>query len=290
MSVYTDTKATTDHGSREGVKPSLIVLHHAAMTGSIDALVNLMMPGGRTVSAHAAIKDREIVSVVPESRRSYSLGAAVFERRVLSAECVNSTAAPNWLLSSETHESIAQWVADVSMRHGITPHRDGLAKSWTVIGHREAYTIHGAGYATACPGGMRLDWIVDRAQQIIREKTQPKEQDMRNFVNTATYVSGKAVKGTKAMTVFGDGTYVEYLRDPANPVEPAKLFMEAVGSGHKELTGKFYDALKGELRPRPTAPVTGGGTVDLGPVLDAVAKIPTAEQNGAAARAAIVKP
>jgi murein DD-endopeptidase MepM/ murein hydrolase activator NlpD len=40
-------------------------------------------------------------------------------------------------------------------------------------------------------------------------------------------------------------------------------------------------------RPLPTAP--GNLSVDLAPVLDAISGLPTAEQNGAAARAAIVK-
>ena len=170
MSVYTSTKLTTDHGSRFLAKPTRIVLHHGATT-SLSDLIALMMPGGRTVSAHAAIGGREIVNVVPENRRSYSLGSALFERSILSAECVNSTGAPHWRLSDETHESIARWVADVSRRHKIKPHRDGPPSSWTVIGHREVYTIHRKGYATACPGGMRLDSIAKRAQELLGSGT-----------------------------------------------------------------------------------------------------------------------
>ena len=184
MSIYTSTRRTTDHGSRFGFKPKRVVLHHAATT-SLAVLLRLMMPGGRTVSAHAAIADDEIVSVVPESRRSFSLASSFFERNVLSAECVNSTGAPNWALSDRTHESIARWVADCSRRHGIRPHRDGNPKTWTVIGHREVYTIHRRGYATACPGGMRLDSITRRAQQILAggqlagSATEIKDNDRR---------------------------------------------------------------------------------------------------------------
>jgi len=261
MTVYTSTRLTTDHGSRFLAKPNLIVLHHGATT-SLDALIALMMPGGRKVSAHAAIGGKEIVNVVPESRRSFSLDASIFERRVLSAECVNSTLAPNYELSEETHESIAQWVADVSKRHRIWPTRaGGDPKKWTVIGHREVYTIYSAGYATVCPGGMKLDWIVARAQQIL---LPPKEEDftMRNYVNTGTYVNGKAVKGTVAMTVFGDGTYQEYLRDPANPLEPAKVFTEALQEGHQEMTDAMYNAFKANLRPRAnTTPPVGPAPV-----------------------------
>lgn len=202
MTVYTSTQLTSDHGSREGVKPSLIVLHHAATT-SLSGLIGLMMPGGRIVSAHAAIGGDEIVNTVPEDRRSYSLGAAVFERRVLSAECVNSAAAPGWPLSDATEESTARWVADVSVRRGIRPHREGDPKGWTVIGHREVFTIHGQSYATACPGGMRLDAVVARAQQIIAEQTE--EQDMAQgafFRNTTTgYVYWQEKPNTPLMHV-----------------------------------------------------------------------------------------
>lgn len=110
MAVYTSTELTTDYGSRFGVVPSLIVLHHAAST-SLAGLIALMQPGGRTVSAHAAIGGDQIVNTVPELGSSLSLGFAVFERRVLSAECVNSTLSPEWGLSDATHESIARWVA-----------------------------------------------------------------------------------------------------------------------------------------------------------------------------------
>ncbi len=205
MSVYTSTQLTTDHGSREGVKPSLIVLHHAAMT-SLPGLIGLMMPGGRTVSAHAAIGGDEIVNVVPEDRRSYSLGAAVFERRVLSAECVNSAGAPGWPLSDATHESIARWVADVATRHGIKPHRDGDPKGWTVIGHREVYTVHGQSYATACPGGMRLDAVVARAQEIIAEQIEENNMAQGAFFRNGTtgYVYWQEKPNTPLMHVSAE--------------------------------------------------------------------------------------
>ena len=184
MSIYTSTRRTTDHGSRFGFKPKRFALHHGATT-SLAGLLRLMMPGGRKVSAHAAIDGDQIVSVVPESRRSFSLASALFERDVLSAECVNSRGAPSWALSDRTHESIARWVADVCRRHSIRPHRDGKPKTWTVIGHREVYTIHRRGYATACPGGMRLDSITRRAQQILAggqlagSATEIKDNDRR---------------------------------------------------------------------------------------------------------------
>lgn len=203
MSVYTSSALTTDYGSRFGVKPDLIVPHHAAMQ-SLPGLVALMQPGGRTVSAHAAIGGSQIINTVPESERSFSLGAAVFERRVLSAECVNSAGAPGWPLADDTHESIARWVADVAQRWGIWPHRTGNPRDWTIIGHREVYTIHGQGYATACPGGMNLDWIVQRAQQIMRP-TLDKETSMPVLV---PLVVGNPPRVNGDYALVGDGGVV----------------------------------------------------------------------------------
>lgn len=196
MTVYTDVRPTTDCAPRlGGKKPNIVVLHHTAGIMTIDQLVGMMQPGGRTVSAHAAIKDRDIVSVVPESKRAYALADPTFDSRALNAECINSTGGPTWQLSDATHESIARWVADVCKRHGIRPHRSGSPKTWTVIGHREVSSIHGAGYATACPGGMRLDWIVKRARELMNP-TEPKPATEGEEPMTAAYLHAPA-EGTK---------------------------------------------------------------------------------------------
>lgn len=213
MTVYTDTRLTTDCAPRlNGQKPNIVVLHHTAGVMSIDALVGMMMPGGRTVSAHAAIKDREIVNVVPESKRAYALGDAAFDSRALNAECINSTGGPKWELSDATHESIARWVADVCKRHGIRPHREGPQRSWTVIGHREVHSIHGAGYATACPGGMRLGWIVERAQTILEQNTpRPKPKPTSKESSMPTFVPlvlGNPPRLNGDWAMIGDGGVV----------------------------------------------------------------------------------
>lgn len=259
MTVYTSTQRTTDHSTRSGVRPSLVVLHHAAMTGSVQALINLMMPGGRTVSAHAAIKDTAIVSVVPEDRRSWSLGAAVFEQRVLSVECVNSTAAPSWLLSDLTHESIARWVADVCTRHGISPHRTGPPASWTVISHGEVQTIHRQSYATACPGGMRVDWIVARAQQIMRPAPP---------ATATTPAPPKLEEETMAQGAFyrnQDTGWVYWQREPNTPLmhvdSPTWAAYSTQGNKFTNLEGRVIEGLltKWGNVTRPEQPTAAAG-------------------------------
>lgn len=253
MSVYTRTQLTTDHGPRvPEQKPNIIVLHHGALF-SLSSLLGLMMPGGRTVSAHAAIADKEIVKVVPSARRAYSLGSQSFDSRAMSTECVNNSGAPGWTLSDETHESIAQWVAEHCREFGIIPNRSGPQKSWTVIGHREVYTIWGASYATACPGGMRMGWIVNRAKQLLEPKPQPKKEEVmaKNFVNIDTYKvkpgstnadGGGAGVGTKCLTLWEGGKVELYDRSPADPHEFAKDMFEAYGA-HVEVNTATFDRL-----------------------------------------------
>jgi len=270
MTVYTRTELTTDHGSRFLAKPNLIVLHHGATT-SLKGLIATMMPGGRTVSAHAAIGGDEIVNVVPEGRRSFSLGAAIFERRVLSAECVNDTLAPAYTLSAETEESIARWVADVAKRWGIRPHREGPPKSWTVIGHREAKTIHGVSYATACPGGMQLDRIVRRAQELLAKPAGKGEEIMAtNYVNIDTYVTkpgsthkqgGRAGVGTKCLTLWEGGRVEIYDRAPADAHEMAKVMTTAFGP-HIEVKAAVFDRLARQtVGGTPTTPAVSPAAV-----------------------------
>lgn len=162
------TRETSDHGTAVR-KTRMAVLHHGALT-SLDYLLDLMQPGGRTVSANEGIKDGERVGAVPIYNRAYSLSDAYWDTQAATAECCNSRAGEPWPLSDATHESAAQFVAEAAMRDGWWPHRDGDPKTWTVIDHGEVYIIHGGSYPTACAGGMDMPRVTKRAQQIIIDK------------------------------------------------------------------------------------------------------------------------
>ncbi|MBO3663746.1 peptidoglycan recognition protein family protein [Microbacterium stercoris] len=182
MGIISGAWWTSDHSPRTR-KVGGVVLHHAAMVKqpgilvraalrlfrALANLLGLMQPGGRQVSAHVGIEDGQVVQAVPFDRRAWSLADAYWDSWAVTAECINSSA-NGWTLSAATHESIAQYVAEMARRFGFYPHRNGNPKTWTVIGHREVYTIHGGSYATACPGGMDLNWITKRAQQILGGK------------------------------------------------------------------------------------------------------------------------
>ena len=156
----TEIRPTFQQSDRTVPGPDMIVLHHGA-TVSADLIVSMATTGSRQVSSHLVIKDGRIVSLVEEQKRAWSLASAYWDSRALTAECANSEAGGYWPLSAATHESIARVVADWCRRYSIPCDRNH------VIGHREVYIRYGASYATACPGGMDLEWIVKRARQIL---------------------------------------------------------------------------------------------------------------------------
>lgn len=155
---------SSEYGQRSE-RVSHVVLHHAATT-SLAAIERLMEPGGRTVSAHYAVKDDQRVLKVPLTHRAFSLASKLWDSKAVTVECANESAA-GWTISARSHETLAQIVADTASDFGFYPHRDGAPSTWTVLGHREVYTIHGASYPTACPGAMDLDGVTRRAQQIL---------------------------------------------------------------------------------------------------------------------------
>lgn len=141
-----------------------IVLHHCAST-DMDGVLNMMLTGSREVSANYVVKDDRIASVVPEEYRSWSLSSNLWDGRSITFEICNESVGGSWPVSAASHESVARVVADICTRYGIPCNRD------RIIGHREVYSRHGASYATACPGGLDMDWIVARANQILTGAT-----------------------------------------------------------------------------------------------------------------------
>lgn len=151
---------TPNQSSRGGRAIDHIVLHHMASTGG-EGVLEMMRTGRKEVSANYCQMDNgQLVGVVPEESRSWSLSSSEWDGRSITVEAENESTF-GWTISAAAMESLAHLVADVCTRYGIPCTRD------RVLGHREIYTRHDASYATACPGGMNLDAIVARAQQIM---------------------------------------------------------------------------------------------------------------------------
>lgn len=149
-----------------------VVLHHAATT-SMDQVIQMETSGSREVSSNRVIKDGRIAKIANDPDfRAWSLADAHWDSVLSSVECANESTT-GWTISAASHESLARMVAFWAQRDGFRPHREGDPRGWTVFGHREIYTIFGASYATACPGGMNLNWIAVRAQQILAGDPKP---------------------------------------------------------------------------------------------------------------------
>lgn len=148
--------APSEYDSRYGTPIDTLQLHHATMI-SLPALIGMMMPGGREVSANGAMgNDGTLYEVVPLSERAFTSGST-YDRRCLTVECCNTTVDANWGISDETHRRAGKLAADM-FRAGLL----GALTREFIIGHRE---VPGT-YATACPGpSFNLDLVVQYARE-----------------------------------------------------------------------------------------------------------------------------
>ena len=136
--------------SREGARIDTFLVHHMASTGGVGVSEMMLGSGGRTVSSNYTIlSDGTLWGIVPEEDRAWTSGAAgdggkgaAWDRRSITVEIENETAAPDWRISQRALQTAANLLADLRRRHPIT----------NVLGHRDLYERYGASYPTYCPG------------------------------------------------------------------------------------------------------------------------------------------
>lgn len=163
---WTAVYNTPNRSPRQNVARRGAVLHHAAMT-SLSGLRDMEVNGTKQVSSTAICKDNNLELIIPDpNMRAWSLADAYWDSALHSIECCNEST-NGWTISDASHESLARAVAYWASTEGWRPHRDGDPTTWTVLGHREINSIHGGSYSTACPGGMDLDRVTRRAQQLL---------------------------------------------------------------------------------------------------------------------------
>lgn len=154
--------------SRNGARIDTLLLHHAA-TVSGATVVGMMVSGSRTVSAnYVCYNDGTLVGVVDEEYRAWTSGSssdggrgAAWDRRSITVETANESYGGSWPISERSYAALAALAADLHRRYGLVLDRNH------VIGHRELWSRYRASYATACPGGMDLDRIVNLARAIV---------------------------------------------------------------------------------------------------------------------------
>lgn len=156
---------TPNKSLRQNVPRKGVCLHHGALT-SFDYLRQLAM-GAKQVSATNIIKDLLNEQMMTDEFRAWSLSSAWGDSSFRTVETCNESTS-GWTISDASHWTLARMVAYWAQRDGFWPHRDGDKRTWTVLGHREVYEIYGESYATACPGGMDLNLVTSRAQEILR--------------------------------------------------------------------------------------------------------------------------
>lgn len=153
---------------RAGTKIDRFVLHHIA--GTLGVLESMVTSGSRRVSPTYGVgSSGEVVGMVREEDTPFTNGHLQWNRRSITFEVENQRIGgnPYGKPSPAAHEAVARVIADASERYGIALSRD------TVATHRELRTIHGVGYATACPGDLDRDWIVARARELRGQGSAP---------------------------------------------------------------------------------------------------------------------
>lgn len=157
------TMRTPNQGSRLGATIRYIVLHHMAST-SFESVLESWRTGRKEGSANYAISNQgDVVLVVPEHMRSWSLSSSTWDSQSVTFEIENSARGGLWPVSGKAQEATAQVIAGLCRRYGIPCDREHI------LGHREVYTRSNGqySYATACPGGLDMDWVVNRANQLM---------------------------------------------------------------------------------------------------------------------------
>ncbi len=164
--------APTEYDSRYGTEIDTLQLHHATMT-SLPGLIDMMMPGGRQVSANGAMGNNGVlIEVVPSLYRAFT-SASTYDRRCVTVECCNTTLSPDWGISEATHVRAARLAVDMFKAGKL----GGINRTY-IIGHNE---VPGT-YATACPGpSFNLDHVVELANAMITPPSSTKGANMLIF-------------------------------------------------------------------------------------------------------------
>lgn len=193
--------------SRNGATVDQCQLHHAA-TRSVDVVLGMMATGSREVSANLVVgDDGRLFRVTSLLRRAWTSGSASADARAVTIETVNRTGAPSWLIGPEAQATIVAVLAALALDAVY----DGSRRS--TPGHKDLWNWWGISYPTACPGGMDVDALVERA----RTGAVPAAPiDMEGDDMTRPLIAMKLDNGPKhglGVMIEPDGTVVGLNRD-----------------------------------------------------------------------------
>lgn len=170
-------------GSIQRKKIDRIVIHHNATTNKDIAIDTWLASGNAQTSAHYEVADNEIIGIVGEETTAWHAGNSDMNARSIGIENLNSTLAPTWQISKTTFENLARLVADICRRYGFKP------DTTHVISHNQVVP-------TACPGGIDMNRLRARAQQIYdgnnanANKPKPSKRRYGYRVDDLQFVNG----------------------------------------------------------------------------------------------------
>lgn len=160
------------------------IIHHA-VNRVVQDTIALSKPGGKQVSMSFAIGPTTpgveapvyCVGVVPESRWPYTT-ASFLDKQALTVEVSNLDLGGSYPVAQAAKEWLAQIAAYMHTAYAMPLDRVHI------LSHQEVYARGYGSYATACPGGdlqASLDWIVNRAKQILTPPIRPNTEDEMAF-------------------------------------------------------------------------------------------------------------
>lgn len=211
---------------RNGLAITNIIIHHNAGTNN-EAALNTWLKGGLAgTSAHYQITPNEIIGAVGENSIAYHAGNWYTNQHSIGLEHLNNAGAPNWTIAEATYENSAKLIADICKRYGLPINRTTIKK------HSEVSDL-----GTACPGGIDIDRLVRRAQEIANgSASKPNPAPKPNPTPAPNQSGFKYAVGTKV--TFG-GVFLSSDQaskaNPANGYTPANKLARNSGTITKQL-------------------------------------------------------
>lgn len=196
---------------RQGDVQLFIVHHWGSTREAVGQRDEFMRKGGDVSPNYQVNADGSVWEIVPpDNYRAWTTGQ--IDHQAVTCETQNTSREPNWGISAESHEAIAQLVAWAADRYNFPIQRGEVADGNIVtrpgvVGHNE--TPAGQSTSTLCPGpSMDLNWIVARAQQIANPAvpTQEEDEDMSRPICVAL----RGGNGVTTVKLFDLPTGVEH--------------------------------------------------------------------------------
>lgn len=135
------------------------------IVGNLATADNVFSSPASQVSAHYGVENGTVHQYVNEAHTAWHAGTGSENQRSIGIE---HSAAPGRDASSQTLETSAQLIAEICKRHNIPCDRNHIKK-------------HSENIATQCPGTIPIDYLVQRANQILKGGKDMIEDNQRHY-------------------------------------------------------------------------------------------------------------